>query len=263
MPDPRPVARTTAASRAALRCAPLAVAGVLALGLAAGPSGLAWGQSACVPAHSYGAGRSDTWVPRAWMSGAAAWRPVIEPAAKTPELGYTDASLSPTQLRALRRGLKLPLDALADIDSIDELKGRAVVQPLADPSRPFLAVPAVAGDDEPAGELGDPFVSSPLSGRPSTAPRTGLGALSRLFEAEDAAAGISKPAPAAPVPGADVAGDADPFEVPADSPAEPTDEADPFEAAPIEADEAAGDDPAPPAEADPAPDAEDDPFADF
>ncbi|QDT67158.1 hypothetical protein MalM25_00550 [Planctomycetes bacterium MalM25] len=68
----------------------------------------------------------------------------------TPALGWRYGSLSSGQKRALRRGFKLPLDALAAAKSPRDLVRAAVIAPLPDPSQPMLPVKAVeAGASDP------------------------------------------------------------------------------------------------------------------
>lgn len=57
-----------------------------------------------------------------------------------PALGWRFGQLSNPQTSALRRGFKLPLDALARAESPQDLMRSAVIAPLPDPSRPMLAV---------------------------------------------------------------------------------------------------------------------------
>ncbi len=107
------------------------------------------------------------------------FNPSVAPAmpAVTPPLGYRYASLSKSQTRALRRGFKLPMDALSTAASPSDLIGAAVVAPLPDPNRPFLPV---AGT--PA-ESSDPFNKS-LSASFREDP---MGALGQLLGADASA----------------------------------------------------------------------------
>jgi hypothetical protein len=215
--------------------------------------------AACIPG-SWGSSLAvvgPTWVPRAWMTGAAAWQPVIEPEPAVPETGYVDVTLSQQERQALRRSLKLPLDALAEADSTDALKRLAVVQPAPNPAKPFLPIETVEGDDQL-----DPFATN----RPSAATRGSLGALSRLFDAEDSDAGIA-PKPAA-ADAMDDSGD-DPFAGGSETTAEPAAEEDPFavegaaDESLVPANGAATEAEGAPAATEPPAAEEDDPFADF
>lgn len=64
--------------------------------------------------------------------------------ADPPALGWRFGGLTSRQTSVLRRGFKLPLDALTAADSPQDLMRSAVVAPLPDPSRPMLAVGAAA-----------------------------------------------------------------------------------------------------------------------
>ena len=95
-----------------------------------------------------------------------------------PAIGYRYANLGGRERQSLRRSFKLPMEALGTAHSINDLRSAAIVQPLPDPSQPFLPV-SVATD-----ATGDPFADS---GTDSTA--NALGALGRLFAKEEALRG--------------------------------------------------------------------------
>ena len=150
--------------------------------------------------------------------------PEVGPA-KSP-LGYHYAELTPSQTTVLRRGFKLPLDALASANSSADLKRAVVVAPLPDPNRPLLAV-------SPAAESqANPFADSEaISFR-----KDPLKALGALLGASDAQ-------PAGGATAAAAAEEDDPFGAGGD----------PFGGTAGEADEGAGEGAA----------AEEDPFGDF
>lgn len=171
--------------------------------------------------------------------------PAVIPEVAPPKsaLGYHYAELTSSQASALRRGFKLPLDALAVAKSPADLARAVVVAPLPDPNRPLLAV-------SPATEsLANPFADSEaISFRRD--PMKALGALLAArdrqqapaaaappeddpFGAPDAAATASVKAPRAEVDSSEdpFGADADPFGDSAETEgpgAEPAAEEDPF-----------------------------------
>lgn len=104
---------------------------------------------------AFGAASEDVPAADAAIASPPAAKP-FDPAAmpevgqaKSP-LGYHYAELTPSQTSALRRGFKLPLDALATAKSPTELKQAVVLAPLPNPNRPLLAVsPAVESQANP------------------------------------------------------------------------------------------------------------------
>lgn len=65
---------------------------------------------------------------------------IPEIAAPLPPLGWRYSALSQQQTKALRRGFKLPLDALSTASSTDDLLGAVKIAPLPDPDQPLLSV---------------------------------------------------------------------------------------------------------------------------
>lgn len=93
-------------------------------------------------------------------AAVAAPTPAFDPAAmpevqppKQP-LGYRYADLTSAESNALRRGFKLPLDALIGAKSPKDLVRAAVVAPLPDPNKPLLAV------SKKADSTANPFADS-------------------------------------------------------------------------------------------------------
>lgn len=165
--------------------------------------------------------------------------PSVDAPDNLPEVGYRYASLERQERSALRRGFRLPLDALFSAKSPADLVASAQLRPLPDPNTPFLPVDAnnASVDRDPFGEAA-----------PAADGGDGLGALGRLFALESGLSGVaaSDPAASGSAPTADAGdpfSDDDPFAA-AEAPAEPAEPVDPF------ADEEAMD-------------PDDDPFADF
>ena len=156
----------------------------------------------------------------------------VEALADAPKEGYRYGALSASETGALRRGFRLPLDALFSSTSRSDLSSAIVLEPLPNPNQPLLAVDAAPG------QSGDPFQEARAGGV--------LGALGELFgidPARDSAADVSGVGP-------------DPFS---------TEEDDPFAAGPEE-DPFVGSTTPSASDASPASDdqpIDDDPFADF
>lgn len=107
--------------------------------------------------------------------------------AKSP-LGYHYAELTSSQTSVLRRGFKLPLDALASAKSPTDLKQAVVLAPLPDPNRPLLAVSPTAESQA------NPFADSEaISFRKD--PLKALGALLGAGDARRAGAATAAAAP--------------------------------------------------------------------
>lgn len=98
---------------------------------------------------------------------------MIQPLAQGGAAGFRYHPLNEQQTQALRRRVKLPLNALFSSDSESELMASVEVAPLPDPEAPFLPVASDAGD-------GDPFAEGSGEAR--------LDPLAELFAAEQAAA---------------------------------------------------------------------------
>ncbi len=80
-----------------------------------------------------------------------------------PDRGYRFADLSDEEVKALRQGFKLTLDALANADSIDELSSLIIIRPLPNPAEPFLPVePGNQGSSNPFGEKNSEAKLGPL-----------------------------------------------------------------------------------------------------
>jgi hypothetical protein len=145
--------------------------------------------------------------------------PEVGPA-KSP-LGYHYAELTSSQTSVLRRGFKLPLDALASAKSPTDLKQAIVLAPLPDPSRPLLAVSpaaesqanpfadseAISFRKDPLKALGALLGASGARSAGSTGPATAA--------EEDDPFGSATVAPAA-TPAAEVESGDDPFGADAD-----------------------------------------------
>lgn len=137
-----------------------------------------------------------------------------------PEAGHRFAKLSEGERGALRRGFRLPLEALFTADSPTDLVAAAVLDPLPDPTRPFLPNPGEGdGVGDPFGDAGPAIASGDL------------GALGRLFKQEGVLTGdAAKPAASS---GGGLLADDDPFAAPAETAAAPAAEEpedDPFAA---------------------------------
>lgn len=76
-------------------------------------------------------------LPTAVRFDPAAMPDVVTP---TPPLGLRYSALSTSETKALRRGFKLPLDALTNARSTNDLLRAANVAPLPDPNQPLLSV---------------------------------------------------------------------------------------------------------------------------
>lgn len=72
-----------------------------------------------------------------------------EPAGTSAALGYRYSRLSPAESKRLRRGFKLPMEALSSGDTLASLRRALVVAPLPNPEQPFLRVEPAAGDSNP------------------------------------------------------------------------------------------------------------------
>lgn len=121
-----------------------------------------------------------------------------EPTLPTEGLGLRYASLSPQETRPLRRGFKLPMEALATADSVRSLRKAVRVAPLPDPSQPFLAVKPLAGET----------VTNPFTGSQVTSFRLDpMRALGEMLGAVEGGESLVDTAPATD----------DPFASPADS----------------------------------------------
>ncbi|MEO0528967.1 MAG: hypothetical protein AAF266_00170 [Planctomycetota bacterium] len=97
-------------------------------------------------------------------------------ATPAPPLGLRYSVLSDLETKALRRGFKLPLDALTNARSTSDLLGAAKVAPLPNPNEPLLPV-ANAGADGKT----NPFVS----GRSTSFRDDPMKALGELLAAVD------------------------------------------------------------------------------
>lgn len=128
--------------------------------------------------------------------------------ANPPALGWRYGRLSSRQQRVLRRGFKLPLDALAAAKSPRDLVRSAVVAPLPDPSKPLLAVAAKGTDaaDPFAGEKGK---RTAFRDDPMKALGEWLGATEDDADGGEAFAGSSDPFSADDGGGFEAASDAD------------------------------------------------------
>lgn len=82
-----------------------------------------------------------------------------EPAGPTEGLGWRYANLSRTETQPLRRGFKLPMEALASAQTLGVLRRSAQVAPLPNPGQPFLPVKPMR---DGAGEA-NPFTGSQLT----------------------------------------------------------------------------------------------------
>lgn len=140
--------------------------------------------------------------------------------AKSP-LGYHYAELTAPQTSVLRRGFKLPLDALASAKSPQDLKQAVVLAPLPDPNRPLLAVSPAAesqanpfADSEAISFRKDPLKALGALLGASGARRAGA-ATAPATPAEDDPFGSATTAPAAK-PQAEVESGDDPFGADAD-----------------------------------------------
>ena len=145
--------------------------------------------------------------------------------AKSP-LGYHYAELTDSQTSVLRRGFKLPLDALASAKSPTDLKKAVVLAPLPDPNRPLLAVsPAAESQANPfADSEAISFRKDPLKALGALLGATGAqsvdstgsaGSAGPATAAEDDPFGSATTAPAA-TPAAEVESGDDPFGADAD-----------------------------------------------
>ena len=98
-------------------------------------------------------------------------------------LGFRYGGLSTRETRALRRGFKLPLDALVEARSVEDLASSVVVAPLPPTDRPFLAVKAASASD----------ARNPFEDRVATSfridPMRALGEMLSASEVDDADAG--------------------------------------------------------------------------
>lgn len=121
-----------------------------------------------------------------------------EPAVPTEGIGWRYASLSPHETKPLRRGFKLPMEALASAKSVRSLQKAAQVTPLPDPSQPLLPMKSTAGE-----AATNPFTGSKVT----SFRRDPMRALGELLGAVE---GGAKAAIASPV-------DSDPFGDPGES----------------------------------------------
>ena len=128
---------------------------------------------------------------------------IPEPSVAAPTVGLRYASLSKSETRALRRGFKLSLDALASADSVAKLRSTASVSPLPDPNQPMIAVAADA-----TAPHGDPFGQDPTLTSFRDDPMRALG--ERLGASDEDASVEFQPAGGADDPFAASADD-DPF----------------------------------------------------
>ena len=221
----RPDVATRMATKMAntLKAAALPVCLAASVGLAA---------TVCLAAtEAEGAKTVDTPAAEATESPAAPaakpFDPAVIPEVAPPQspLGYRFAELTPAQTSALRRGFKLPLDALASAKSPSDLARAVVVAPLPDPSRPLLAVsPATESLVNPfADEDAISFRRNPMKalgamlGGGEAASASPPAAAAAAAPAEDDPFGMTDAAPApADQPGDEVAGSDDPFGAEAD-----------------------------------------------
>lgn len=139
--------------------------------------------------------------------------------AKSP-LGYHYAELTSSQTSVLRRGFKLPLDALASAKSPTDLKQAIVLAPLPDPNRPLLAVSPAAesqanpfADSEAISFRKDPLKA--LGALLGAGDARRAGAATAAVAEEDDPFGSATAAPAAK-PQAEVESGDDPFGADAD-----------------------------------------------
>jgi hypothetical protein len=140
--------------------------------------------------------------------------------AKSP-LGYHYAELTSSQTSVLRRGFKLPLDALASAKSPTDLKQAVVLAPLPNPNRPLLAVSPAAesqanpfADSEAISFRKDPLKALGALLGASGAPSAGSTGSTTAAD-EDDPFGSATAAPAA-TPAAEVESGDDPFGADAD-----------------------------------------------
>ena len=141
----------------------------------------------------------------------------------TPAVGLRYASLSKSETHALRRGFKLPLDALASADSVAKLRTTVSISPLPDPNKPMIAVAANA-----SASSGDPFGHDPTLTSFRADPMRALG--ERLGASDEDALVEFQPSGAADDPFASSADD-DPFADAEPAPSDSEDESsgeDPF-----------------------------------
>lgn len=121
-----------------------------------------------------------------------------EPETPTEGIGWRYANLSSHETKPLRRGFKLPMEALASAKSISSLQQATQVTPLPDPSQPFLPVKPTAGE-----ALANPFTGSKVTSFRRD-PMRALGELLGAVEGDAGAANASS-------------SDADPFGGPSES----------------------------------------------
>lgn len=102
-----------------------------------------------------------------------------EPTVPTEGLGWRYADLSPAETRPLRRGFKLPMEALAEATSLGSLRTATRVAPLPDPRQPFLPVKPATRE-----AVANPFTGSQVTSFRQD-PMRALGQLLGAVEGEE------------------------------------------------------------------------------